>query len=77
MSDIPTYTEAFDELQRIVSEIEQGEISVDELSEKVKRSAFLIKICKQKLTSTEEDVDRILRELDTTTNENDAQENGS
>jgi exodeoxyribonuclease VII small subunit len=77
MSDIPTYTEAFDELQSIVSEIEQGEISVDELSEKVKRAAFLIKICKQKLTSTEEDVDRILRELDTTTNENDAQQNGN
>ncbi|MBK5192086.1 MAG: exodeoxyribonuclease VII small subunit [Flavobacteriaceae bacterium] len=77
MSDIPTYTEAFDELQSIVSEIEQGEISVDELSEKVKRAALLIKICKQKLTSTEEDVDRILRELDTTTNENDAQQNGS
>jgi exodeoxyribonuclease VII small subunit len=75
MRDIPTYTEAFDELQNIVSEIEQGEISVDELSEKVKRAAFLIKICKQKLTSTEEDVDRILRELDTTTNENDAQQN--
>jgi exodeoxyribonuclease VII small subunit len=77
MSDIPTYTEAFDELQSIVSEIEQGEISVDELSEKVKRAAFLIKVCKQKLTSTEEDVDRILAELDTTTNENDAQKNGS
>jgi len=77
MSDIPTYTEAFDELQSIVSEIEQGEISVDELSEKVKRAALLIKICKQKLTSTEEDVDRILRELDAPANENDAQQNGS
>ena len=77
MGDIPTYTEAFDELQSIVTEIEQGEISVDELSEKVKRAALLIKICKQKLTSTEEDVDRILRELDTTTNENDAQKNWS
>ena len=30
------YTEAFEELQQIVSEIEQGEISVDELSEKLK-----------------------------------------
>lgn len=77
MSDIPTYTEAFDELQNIVSEIEQGEISVDELSEKVKRAALLIKVCKQKLTSTEEDVDRILKELDTTTNENDTQQDGS
>ncbi len=77
MSDIPTYTEAFDELQSIVSEIELGEISVDELSEKVKRAALLIKLCKQKLTSTEEDVDRIMGELDTPTTENDAQQNGS
>lgn len=58
------YTEAFAELQQIVSEIEQGEISVDELSEKVKRASHLIKICKAKLTTTEEDVNRILRELD-------------
>ncbi len=77
MNDIPTYTEAFDELQSIVSEIELGEISVDELSEKVKRAALLIKLCKQKLTSTEEDVDRIMGELDTPTTENDAQQNGS
>lgn len=58
------YTDAFDELQRIVSEIESGEISVDELSEKVKRAALLIKICKTKLTTTQEDVDKILRELE-------------
>jgi exodeoxyribonuclease VII small subunit len=66
MSDKIKYTEAFEELQTIVSEIEQGEISVDELAEKVKRAAFLIKICKTKLTSTEEDVNKILRELDGT-----------
>jgi exodeoxyribonuclease VII small subunit len=64
MSDPIKYTEAFEELQTIVSEIEQGEISVDELSEKVKRAAFLIKICKSKLTTTEEDVNKILKELD-------------
>jgi exodeoxyribonuclease VII small subunit len=58
------YTEAFEELQRIVSEIEQGEISVDELSEKVKRAAYLIKVCKSKLSTTEEDVNKILKELD-------------
>jgi exodeoxyribonuclease VII small subunit len=64
MSKEPNYTEAFEELQEIVSLIEEGEISVDELSEKVKRAAKLIKICKTKLTSTEEDVDKILKELD-------------
>ncbi|HZZ74342.1 MAG TPA: exodeoxyribonuclease VII small subunit, partial [Puia sp.] len=58
MSKDPNYTEAFEELQGIVLEIEQGEISVDALSEKVKRAAVLIKICKAKLTSTEEDVSR-------------------
>jgi exodeoxyribonuclease VII small subunit len=63
MSDIPNYSEAFDELQQIVSEIEEGQISVDELSEKVKRAALLIKICKTKLASTEEDVNKILKEL--------------
>jgi exodeoxyribonuclease VII small subunit len=64
MSEKPTYTEAFEELQGIVSEIEEGQISVDELSAKVKRAAFLIKICKNKLSSTEEDVNKILKELE-------------
>lgn len=67
MSDTPNYTEAFEELQTIVLEIEQGEISVDELSQKVKRAALLIKICKTKLSTTEEDVDKILKELDSAT----------
>lgn len=70
MSKEPKYTEAFEELQEIVLEIEQGEISVDELSEKVKRAAVLIKICKAKLISTEEDVARILKELEKSTEEN-------
>ncbi|MEJ7644087.1 MAG: exodeoxyribonuclease VII small subunit [Chryseolinea sp.] len=60
----PNYTEAFGELQQIVAEIEDGQISVDELSEKVKRAAVLIKICKLKLSSTEEDVSRILKDLE-------------
>jgi len=59
-----SYTEAFEELQALVHDLETGEISVDQLSEKVKRAAFLIRICKQKLTSTEEDVNKILKELE-------------
>lgn len=66
MNDKPNYTGAFEELQEIVAEIEQGEISVDELAAKVKRAALLIKICKDKLTTTEEDVSKILKELDNT-----------
>ena len=64
MNDATNYTDAYEELQRIVSEIENGEISVDELSEKVKRATQLIRICKLKLTTTEEDVNKILRDLE-------------
>jgi len=68
MNDNPNYKAAFTELQEIVSEIERGEISVDELSQKVKRASYLISICKNKLTTTEADVNKILHELETSAN---------
>ncbi len=64
MSEEISYTDAFEELQTIVSEIEKGEITVDVLSEKVKRATKLIGICQHKLTATEEDVNTILKELE-------------
>ncbi|HNX85450.1 MAG TPA: exodeoxyribonuclease VII small subunit [Bacteroidales bacterium] len=64
MSEKMSYTEAFEELQRLVNDIESGEISVDLLAEKVKRAATLIKICRQKLTTTEADVNQILKGLE-------------
>ena len=39
MGEEINYTNAFEELQQIVSDIEDGEITVDELSAKVKRAA--------------------------------------
>ncbi|MFN4314058.1 MAG: exodeoxyribonuclease VII small subunit [Chitinophagaceae bacterium] len=63
MSKTPSYTDAFEELQAITREIEQGEISVDLLSEKVKRASELIRICREKLTSTEQDVNMILKQI--------------
>ena len=58
------YVDAFEELQQIVAEIEGGQISVDELSEKVKRATVLIRICKNKLTATEENVNTILKDIE-------------
>ena len=57
------YSEAFQELQDIVAEIEKGETSVDVLSQKVKRAAELILLCKKTLRETESDVIAILQEL--------------
>jgi exodeoxyribonuclease VII small subunit len=58
-----TYTEAFQELQDIVAEIEKGETTVDVLSQKVKRASELIQLCKKTLRETEGDVNSILQEL--------------
>ncbi|MDO8896551.1 MAG: exodeoxyribonuclease VII small subunit [Bacteroidales bacterium] len=71
MIEKTSYTEAFEELQLIVEEMETGEITVDVLSEKVKRAAILIQICKQKLKATELDVKKILQELDSGDEKND------
>lgn len=65
MSKSITYAEAIVELEAIVSEIENATIGVDELSEKVKRAAELIKLCRSKLTSTEKEVNTILKNLGT------------
>lgn len=70
MSKQLTYIEAFDELQQIVRDIEEGEIGVDLLSVKVKRASELIRICKNKLTSTESDVNKILEELENSSTKN-------
>lgn len=64
MKEIESYTDAITELEAIVSEIENATIGVDELSEKVKRAAGLIKYCRQKLTSTEKEVNSILKSIE-------------
>jgi exodeoxyribonuclease VII small subunit len=58
-----SYTQALEELEKIVGEIENEDISVDELSEKVKRAAELIRICKTVLYKTEEEVNAVLKEM--------------
>jgi Exonuclease VII small subunit len=57
-----TYTEAYEELQEIVKQMENAAISVDELSDKIKRASLLIKICKDKLLTTEEEINKIINE---------------
>ncbi len=63
MNKNQTYQQAIEELEAIVNEIENEEISVDELSEKVKRASQLIVLCKTKLTKTEQEVSKVLEEM--------------
>lgn len=64
MTKKQSYSEALEELETIVSEVEKGEIGVDELSEKIERASKLIRFCKAQLKSTEEEVEKILEELE-------------
>ncbi len=59
-----TYTEAFEELQQIVLEMENAEITVDELDTKVKRASILLKICREKLFKTEQSVLATLKSIE-------------
>lgn len=63
MDDKISYTEAFDELQEIVTDMEDSKISIDDLDIKIKRASELLKICKNKLYKTEENVQNILNEI--------------
>jgi exodeoxyribonuclease VII small subunit len=59
-----TYEEAYHELARIASEIENESVSVDELAQKVKRASVLITFCQTKLKSTEAEVNKIIAQME-------------
>ncbi|MEQ8925119.1 MULTISPECIES: exodeoxyribonuclease VII small subunit [Fulvivirga] len=63
MKKIKTYTEALTKLEKTVAEIESGELTVDELTDKVKEATELVNICRKKLRSVEEDINKSLDEL--------------
>jgi exodeoxyribonuclease VII small subunit len=58
------YQEAYDELVAIVKELEENEVSIDDMSKKVKRAAVLARLCKEKLKVTEQEITDILQELE-------------
>jgi len=55
-----SYNEAIQEIEEILFEVENNDVDIDELSDKVKRVSFLINACKNKLLKTEEQIDKIL-----------------
>lgn len=61
MSKKLTYKEAISEVEEILEAIENDELDVDDLSEKVKRVTFLLNFCKEKLFKTQEDVEKVLK----------------
>ena len=58
------YQKALEELESIVRKIEQDEPDVDQLNDMVARAVELVKYCKTRLKTTEEQINNNLEELD-------------
>lgn len=56
------YEEAIGQLEKIVRQMENNELDVDQLSEQLKRAQQLIQFCRDKLTKTDEEIRLILEE---------------
>lgn len=60
-----TYTEAVAELEQILAELENNlEVNMDVISEKVKRAAILMELCKKQLHELDEELEKMLEQLD-------------
>ncbi len=56
-----TYEQALEQLKKIVYDIEQGNITVDQLNKKVTEARRLFEFCLKKLTKIEDEVTEILK----------------
>ena len=54
-----TYEESLKHLETIVRKMENDEYSIDEIAAQLKTAQQLIKFCKDKLTKTEEEIQKI------------------
>ena len=54
------YEAAVAELQSIVRKMENNELDIDQMAEQLKRAQQLIKLCKDKLTKTDEEIKKML-----------------
>ncbi len=63
MSEPIGYAEAMAELEAILAEIEADDVDVDVLSDRVKRAAELIKLCRQRIHDTRVEVEDIVAGL--------------
>lgn len=60
-----TYTEAVAELEQILAELENNtEVNMDVISAKVKRAAVLMEFCKKQLHQLDEELEKMMEQLD-------------
>lgn len=58
------YVDAMHELETILDELEGDHLDVDVLAERVRRASELIRLCRSRITRAQEDVARIVTDLE-------------
>ena len=56
------YEEAMATLEQIVARMENNELDLDTMGEELKKAQQLIKLCKDKLTKTDQEIRKLLNE---------------
>ena len=59
-----TYSQALAELEKILAQLRADNSDIDTLAERTRRAARLLSDCRAKLTRTEEELAKVLDELD-------------
>ena len=59
MKDIK-YEEAVRQLEAIVDKMELGELDIDSMAAQLKQAQELVKLCKQKLKRTDDEIQKLL-----------------
>ena len=57
-----TYSQAMERLEKIVRQIDNNELEIDVLAEKIKEANEIIAICTEKLTKADREVEKLLHE---------------
>jgi exodeoxyribonuclease VII small subunit len=57
--EILSYESAQEELQQIVRDLQAETVRIDDLTEKIARANLLIRFCRERLRTTEEEVARL------------------
>ena len=57
--EVMKYEDAMKRLEKLVAQMENGEMGVDQLVQGLKEAKDLIKLCKDKLTKTEEVIEKL------------------
>lgn len=58
-----SYAQAVRELEQIIRIMQSDDCDIDKLADYARRSLQLLKICKQKLQRTDEELQKIMQEL--------------